>query len=355
MKLYAVILAGGVGSRFWPRSKKKKPKQMLRIFGENTMIQDTVNRLAGLVPKENIIIVTNKMQKDRLMEQLPRIPETNIIAEPFGKNTAAAIGLASILVNERDSDAVMLSFPADHLIADVEEFQNILKKTARFAYKSKGLGTIGITPTRPETGYGYIQFDENNIDDSAYKVINFAEKPNLRTAKRFMKTGDFLWNSGMFIWHVQAILREIEKHLPDLYLGIKKIEKAIGTAEFESVLENVYGRLKSISIDYGVMEKSKDVFLAKGDFGWNDVGSWEAVYQLSEKDENENAFVGDIYSMESKDNYVFSPQKFTAVIGAKNMIIINTKNALLVCNRNNSQDVKSVVDYLKMKNIEELL
>ena len=355
MKLYAVIMAGGVGSRFWPRSKKKKPKQMLRIFGENTMIQDTVNRLVGLVPKENIIIVTNKMQKDRLMEQLPRIPEKNIIAEPFGKNTAAAIGLASILVNERDNDAVMLSFPADHLIADVEEFQNTLKNAAKFAYKSKGLGTIGITPTRPETGYGYIQFDENNIDNSAYKVINFAEKPNLRTAKRFMKTGDFLWNSGIFIWHVQAILREIEKYLPDLYLGIKKIEEAIGTSEFESVLENVYGMLKSISIDYGLMEKSKDVFLTKGDFGWNDVGSWEAVYQLSEKDENENAFVGNVYSMESKDNYVFSPQKFTAVIGTKNMIIINTKNALLVCNRNNSQDVKSVVDYLKMKNIEELL
>lgn len=355
MKLYAVIMAGGIGSRFWPRSKKRKPKQLLRIFGENTMIQDTVNRLAGLVPKKNIIIITNEVQKVRLMEQLPKIPEENIIAEPFGKNTAAAIGLASVLVNKLDEDAVMLTFPADHLIADVEDFQETLKNAAKFAYQSKGLGTIGITPTHPETGYGYIQFDENSIDEGIYKVINFAEKPNIRTAKRFLKTGDFLWNSGMFIWHVSAILREIENYLPDLYKGIKTIEKSIGTEKFPLVLKKVYGQLKSISIDYGVMEKSKDVFLTKGDFGWNDVGSWEAVYQLSEKDANENALIGDVYSMESQDNYVFSPQKFTAVIGASNMIIINTKDALLVCNRKNSQDVKSIVEYLKMNNNEKLL
>ena len=355
MKLYAVIMAGGIGSRFWPRSKKRKPKQLLRIFGENTMIQDTVNRLVGLVPKKNIIIITNEVQKVRLMEQLPKIPEENIIAEPFGKNTAAAIGLASVLVNKLDEDSVMLTFPADHLIADVEGFQETLKNAAKFAYQSKGLGTIGITPTHPETGYGYIQFDENSIDEGIYKVINFAEKPNIRTAKRFLKTGDFLWNSGMFIWHVSAILREIENHLPDLHKGIKTIEKSIGTEKFPSVLKKVYGQLKSISIDYGVMEKSKDVFLTKGDFGWNDVGSWEAVYQLSEKDANENALIGDVYSMESQDNYVFSPQKFTAVIGASNMIIINTKDALLVCNRKNSQDVKSIVEYLKMNNNEKLL
>jgi len=289
------------------------------------------------------------------MEQLPKIPEENIIAEPFGKNTAAAIGLASVLVNKLDEDAVMLTFPADHLIADVEDFQETLKNAAKFAYQSKGLGTIGITPTHPETGYGYIQFDENSIDEGIYKVINFAEKPNIRTAKRFLKTGDFLWNSGMFIWHVSAILREIENYLPDLYKGIKTIEKSIGTEKFPLVLKKVYGQLKSISIDYGVMEKSKDVFLTKGDFGWNDVGSWEAVYQLSEKDANENALIGDVYSMESQDNYVFSPQKFTAVIGASNMIIINTKDALLVCNRKNSQDVKSIVEYLKMNNNEKLL
>ncbi len=355
MSLYAVIMAGGIGSRFWPRSKKKKPKQLLRIFGENTMIQDTVNRLVGMVPKENIIIITNEVQRDRVIEQLASIPPENVIAEPFGKNTAAAIGLASVIVNKKDSDAIMLTFPADHLIGDVEDFQNTLKSAAEFAYTSKGLGTIGITPTHPETGYGYIQFDENSIAESVYKVLNFAEKPNIRTAKRFLKTGDFLWNSGMFIWHVDAILREIENYLPDLYVGIKKIENSIGTDKFENVLRKVYGQLKSVSIDYGVMEKSKDVFLTKGNFGWNDVGSWEAVYQLSNKDKNDNSFVGNVYSLDSEDNYVFSPQKFTAIIGAKNMIVINTKNALLVCNRKNSQDVKSVVDYLKMNDIKELL
>lgn len=355
MELFAVIMAGGVGSRFWPRSKERKPKQLIRIFGGNTMIQDTVYRLDGLVKKENIIIITNKIQKMRVKEQLPEIPEENIIDEPFGKNTAACIGLASVLVKSKNPDAVIITLPSDHLIKDEEQFKNCLITASNYAYKSGGLVTIGITPNRPETGYGYIQFDEEGIEKSIYKVLTFAEKPNLATARRFIESGDFLWNSGIFIWRVDTILKEIKKYLPDLSDGLDKIEASIGTPEFEKELVQVYGQLKSISIDYGVMEKSDNVYLTKADFYWNDVGNWEAVYEISEKNEDGNSIVGDVYAQNTFGSYLFSPRKFTAAIGVENLIIINTNEALLVCHRNNAQDVRQIVDYLKMNKRTDLI
>jgi mannose-1-phosphate guanylyltransferase len=355
MELYALIMAGGVGSRFWPRSKEKKPKQLLRVVGNNTMIQDTVKRLEGLVENKNIIVITNKIQKMRVKEQLPQLPEENIIDEPFGKNTAACIGLASVLIKAKNDDAVMITLPADHLIKDDELFRQCLSNAADFAYKSKGLVTIGITPTRPETGYGYIQYDDAKIENDIYKVLAFAEKPNISIAREFVESGDFLWNSGIFIWRVDAIYNEMKKHLPDLTEGLEKIEKTIGTPDFEKQLVQVYGQLKSISIDYGVMEKSKIVYLTKADFYWNDVGNWEAVYDVSEKNEEGNVIVGDVYSEKSFSSYIFSPRKFTAAIGIENLIIINTNEALLVCHRNNAQDVRDVVDYLKMTKRTELI
>ncbi len=354
MELYAVIMAGGVGSRFWPRSREKKPKQLIRIFGENTMIQDTVKRLEGLVSNDKILVITNKVQKLRIKEQLPQIPPENIIDEPFGKNTAACIGLASAIISKKNSDAVSFVLPSDHLIKDVEEFQNNLKIAAEFAYKSKGLVTIGIKPNKPETGYGYIQFDEQS-DNQIHKVLTFAEKPNLETAKRFIEAGDFLWNSGMFIWRVDSILAEIKRHLPDLYYGLEEIKTSIDTPDFEKVLTNVYGQLKSISIDYGVMENSSNVYITKSTFDWNDVGSWQAVYELSDKDNENNSVTGDAYLVKTSGTYVYSPQKFAAVIGMENAVIINTSDALLICNREQVQDVKLVVDYLKMNQKTELI
>lgn len=355
MELFIVIMAGGVGSRFWPRSKEKKPKQLIRIFGENTMIQDTVKRLSGLVNNENIFVITNRIQKLRVKEQLPHIPEKNIIDEPFGKNTAACIGLASIIIKKKNPEAVTIVLPSDHLIKNEEEFQNCLLKAANFAYESKGLLTIGIKPTRPETGYGYIQFDESETTNNIHKVLTFAEKPNLSTAIRFIESGDFLWNSGIFIWRVDTILNEIKRHLPDLYEGLEKIEASLDSDDFESVLTQVYGQLRSISIDYGVMEKADNVYVIKAEFYWNDVGSWEAVYEVSEKNEDGNVIIGDVYSEKTYNSYIFSPRKFTAVIGAENLIIINTNDALLICNRNYAQDVRQVVDYLKMNNRTDLI
>ena len=355
MQVYAIIMAGGIGSRFWPRSKEKAPKQLMSIFGKNTMIQDTFSRLDGIVEADKIFVITNEIQKEQVVKQLPQLPEENIIAEPFGKNTAACIGLASAIVKKLDSEAVMVTLPADHFIKDVEEFQENIKVAIDFAYKSKGLVTIGINPNRPETGYGYIQIEEKQKSKNIHKVLTFAEKPNLGTAKRFMKAGDFLWNSGMFIWSVEAIWNEFKIHMPDLYTGIEELYEAYNTDNFNKVLREVYGQLRSISIDYGVMEKSTNVYLTKGYFDWSDVGSWEAVYELSDKDEDDNAKVGDVYTSDTFSSYVYSPDKFTAVLGGHNLIVIDTKEALLICDRNHAQDVKDIVDYLKMNHHKELI
>ena len=355
MELFVVIMAGGVGARFWPRSKQKTPKQLLRIFGENTMIQDTVKRLDGLVSNDNVYVITNEVQSESIKEQLPEVPSENIIAEPFGKNTAACIGLASILINKKNKDAVTIILPADHLIKSKRSVQSILKKAANFAEKSKGLVTIGIKPTRPETGYGYIQVDDEEIEKGIYKVQTFAEKPNHSTAERFVESGVFLWNSGMFIWKTETILNEIKTYLPDLYDGLLKIEKSIGTDSYQKVLTKVYGQLVNISIDYGIMEKSPKVYLTKGEFPWSDVGSWEEVYQQSKKNKKNNAEIGEVYTENSNDSYIYSPKKYTAVIGLDNVIVIDTKDALLICNRDNAQDVKHIVDHIKMNNRDDLI
>ena len=355
MELFAVIMAGGVGSRFWPRSKEKTPKQLLKIFGENTMIQDTVKRLKDIVKDENIFIITNKLQKPEIINQLSHIPEENIIEEPFGRNTAACIGLASVVIENKMKDAVMIVLPADHIIKDIDAFHKTIKRAANFAYESKGLVTIGISPSRPETGFGYIQIDETEVSENIYKVISFAEKPNYATAVRFFESGDFLWNSGMFIWRADTILEEIQYHMQDLYEGLGYIKNDLNTSSFDQTVSKVYGQLKSISIDYGIMEKSSKVYLTKGDFSWSDVGSWEEVYQISKKDDDGNSVIGNVFTDMTVDSYIYSPNKFTAVIGIENLIVINTDDALLIVRRDQCQEVKKVVDHLKINKLNEYL
>lgn len=355
MKLFAVIMAGGVGSRFWPRSKKRTPKQLLKIFGEDTMIQATVNRLAGLVEKENIFVITNELQRAEVINQLSDVPEENIIEEPFGRNTAACIGLASVIVKAKDNDAITIVLPADHIIKDEDKFKEVLENAAKYANDSKGLVTIGIQPTRPETGYGYIQIDDKAVSNNIHKVLTFAEKPNYATALRFVESGDFLWNSGMFIWRADVILDEIKNLMPDLYEGLVEIENSLSSTNFKEKLKTVYAQLKKISIDYGIMEKSSKVFLTKGTFNWSDVGSWEEVYQLSEKNEAGNAAIGNVYTNMVNDSYIFSPNKVTAVIGLDNVIVINHGDTVLICRRDKAQDVKEIVDYLKINKMDEYL
>jgi len=346
MEKYAVVMAGGVGSRFWPRSRKTLPKQLLNLFGEFTMIQETVNRLNGFIDTDKIFVITNKVQKALIEEQLPQIPKNNIVAEPVGRNTAPCVALAAAIISEINDEAVIITLPADHLIIDAQKFRQSIQTAAEFAYQSKGLVTFGIEPTRPDTGYGYINFDKDEIKPQVHRVKKFVEKPNLETAKLYLSSGEYLWNSGMFIWRTDVVLDEIKQHLPEMFRSIKLLNKDLSSSNFYNELDDIYPGLQSISIDFGIMEKSDKVYLVKSNFDWNDVGSWESAYELNKKDENRNAIIGDVFNAGSKDSYIYSPDKFTAVVGMDDVIVINTKDALLVCNRNNVQDVRKVVDFL---------
>ncbi|MCE1188640.1 MAG: mannose-1-phosphate guanylyltransferase [Ignavibacteria bacterium] len=355
MNVFAIIMAGGIGSRFWPRSREKSPKQLLNIFGEDTIIQATIKRIQKTVPLQNIYIVTNVIQKDEMMKQLPDIPSGNFLEEPFGRNTAACIGLASLFIRKVDPQAVTIVLPADHLIYDEDLFHKNLQQAIEFAYEKKKLVTIGIPPTRPETGYGYIQIVDKEVNENVFQVASFAEKPNYATAMRFLDSGDFMWNSGMFIWRVDTIFEEFAMHMPELNFSLQQIDASVNTPEYPSTLSLIYEQIKSISIDYGVMEKSKRVFLVKSQFRWSDVGSWEEVYQLAQKDESGNAFTSDTFADMSRDSYVYAPGKFTALIGVDNVIVIDTGDALLVCRRDLSQNVKKIVDHIKTIHKPELL
>ncbi len=355
MEKFVVIMAGGVGSRFWPRSRKTSPKQLLNIFGEQTMIQETVSRLDGLVKPENIFIITNKVQKALIEEQLPELPADNVIAEPVGRNTAPCVGLASVVIGKRANDGVIITLPADHVIKDKVKFHNAINLACEYAYNDKGLVTFGITPTRPETGYGYININKEEVTKGVWSVNKFVEKPNLEKAKEYLKEGNYLWNSGMFIWRADVIAEEIKEYLPSLHQGLKDIDEAIDNNNFLPALAQIFPAFESISVDYGIMEHSKRVFLVEGNFDWSDVGSWETVYELGSKDENNNCNNADVLNFKSSGNYTFSKEKFVALVGVENMIVIDTKDAILVCNRDNTQDVKKVVDYLNDKNKTDLV
>jgi mannose-1-phosphate guanylyltransferase len=360
-RVFAVIMAGGVGSRFWPRSREKSPKQLLEIIGRGTMIQNTVHRLEQIVDPRDILIVTNRVQKPLIIKQLPHFPDENILAEPMGRNTAPCIGLAAMAIRRHDPRAVMVVSPADHLIQDVEEFTRVMHVAIDTADSSESLLTIGIHPTHPETGYGYIQTFLEDGDHNPYfsrgvlRVKTFAEKPNLQTAERFLASGDFLWNSGMFVWRVDVILRQIELLLPELYAELTKIDRAMGTPQHQAVLEMAYGLMRGISIDYGVMEKAGAVYVIPGKFGWSDIGSWDEVYRVSGKDDNGNCITGKVIQKDTSTSLVFSPGKLVATIGVSDLIIINTDDALLICKRGRSQDVKEISDYLKRKQMNEYL
>ncbi len=346
--MYVVIMAGGKGTRFWPRSRAAKPKQLLDIISSKTMIQETVERIEPLVDHDRIIVVTNKQQAQELKAQLPQLPAENIIAEPFGRNTAACICLAATWIHQRDPEAVMAVLPADHYIADREAFYRCIHKAEEAARTHSTLITIGIKPQAPETGYGYIEFDRQLDGESqTCRVTCFHEKPDAQKAAEYLQKGNYLWNSGMFVWKVSTILQEIEKHLPELYSTITAIEPLWHTPDIEQAIISAYERTVSISIDYGVLEKTTNVLTLTGDFGWNDIGSWSAIFDLSPKDENENVLRGDVVAIDSQSNLVHSPKKLTAVVGVSNLIVVDTEDALLICDADKVQDVKGVVELLK--------
>ncbi len=357
-RLYAVIMAGGAGTRLWPRSRKSMPKQLLKIVSNRTMIQETVDRLTPLVDADHIIVVVGEAHFKEINEQLADVPTENILVEPEGKNTAPCIGLAATHIRSRDKDGVMVILPSDHLVVNGNRFRKTIKAAAEAARTRKCLVTIGIEPTLPETGYGYIQIGEK-LDtvqgEDVYVVEAFKEKPSRSTAQKFLKTGTYLWNSGMFVWTAETILEQIKTHLPALYEGLAKIEGVIGKETERKVTEKVYASLEPESIDFGVMEKAEDVVLLKGDFGWSDIGSWAAMEQIWPKDENGNFLNAEVISIESTGNIIHSTKKLVAVIGLKDIVIIETEDAILVCAKEKAPDVRSVVDELKKRGLDTYL
>lgn len=361
MKIFAVIMAGGVGSRLWPKSREASPKQLLHILGDGTMIQNTVARLQPMVPFQDIFIVTNRSQVEAIHQQTPQIPRENIIAEPFGRNTAPCVALAATILRDKDPEGVMVVLPADHWIQNVGEFQQKLRLACEAAQEMRCLVTMGIAPTRPETGYGYIQWldraDQANhfFEQGLRPVKTFAEKPDLTTAQEFLESGDFLWNSGMFAWRVDTIIEEFQQHLPELMEQAESIHAAIGSDYYADQLENIYGQIAPISIDYGIMEKSRRVYVTQCEFGWSDVGSWDETYRLSRKDNNGNSIVGDVITIDTNNSFIRTAGKMIATVGIQDLIVIDTDDALLICHRGDSQRVQGVVDYLRRKKISSLL
>jgi mannose-1-phosphate guanylyltransferase len=365
MKSYAIVMAGGVGARFWPYGSYKLPKQFLPIANStDSMIQLTVKRVQEIIPMQQIFIVTNSQYVSEVKKQVPRIPVENIIGEPIGRNTAPCVGLAAIILKQFDEKAKMLVLPADHLIDNNIEFKHTIQAGLDFIEDHDALVTLGINPTHPETGYGYIQFIDDtyltvntngNEEVVIYKVKTFAEKPSLETAKIFLESGDFLWNSGMFIFRSDVILGEIKKSLPDLHHELTKLEKDIHTNKFNATLGKCYQNIKGISIDYGIMEKSKQVYVIKGNFVWSDLGSWDEVYRIKSKDKFNNVINAEHFIKDSKNNLVMSNKGFVGLIGIDDLIVINTKDGLLICKRGRSQEVKEILDYLKRKGLTDYL
>lgn len=356
--LYAVIMAGGRGSRFWPRSRKKCSKQTLNIIGKNTMIQDTVHRISLVIPKEKIIIITNDLLKNEIQKQVSQIPPENVIAEPSSRSTAPCIGYAAVMLEKRDPDAVIACFAADHLVENEDRFVENIKFAHKIAVERDQLVVFGIPPKRPDTGFGYVHAGEILAEEgaeSARKVIEFVEKPNLETAEKFVKDKSHFINSGMFVWKAGTFLNEMKKFLPDMHAGLMRIRESIGTPlEIKTIVEEFDG-FQSISVDHGILEKSKNVAMVPAGFGWDDIGSWESLYHVWPKDKQGNAGVGRKLAIDTKNCLVYSPNKFVATIGLEDVIIVETDDALLVCKKENAQDVSRVIEELRKLRWEEYL
>ena len=356
MKKTALIMAGGRGERFWPKSRKNLPKQFLSLTDDGkTMIQLTVERIKPLVDLEDVFIATNKDYKSLVLEQLPGIPEENILCEPIGRNTAPCIGLGAAHIAKKYDDALMMVLPSDHLIKYNQMFVNTLSDGCAIAEKGANLVTIGITPDYPETGYGYIKFNPTKKDGAAFMVDRFVEKPSLEVAKEYLATEEYLWNSGMFIWKVSTILDNLKQFMPSIYNGLQVIQESINTDDYPTVLEKEFCAFPSESIDYGIMEKASNIYILPGTFGWDDVGSWLAVGRIRKSNENGNVVNGNIITVNTKNCIIEGTDKLIATVGLNNLIIVDTKDATLICNKENAGEIKKVLENLKICNRDEYI
>ena len=356
LKKTALIMAGGRGERFWPKSRKSLPKQFLSLTDDGkTMIQLTVERILPLVKMEDIYISTNRDYKELVRQQLPEIPEENILCEPVGRNTAPCIGLGAVHMRKKYEDAVMYVLPSDHLIKYTSIFLSTLTDAGEVAEQGENLVTLGITPECPETGYGYIKFLPDQMLGRAFEVDRFVEKPDLETAKEYVASEQYLWNSGMFIWKVSTILKNLETYLPETYQGLNRIADAIGTEEEELVLEKEFSAFQSESIDYGIMEKAKNIYILSGSFGWDDVGSWLAVGRIKKSNEFGNVINGNAVTVDTKNCIIQGGKKLIATVGIEDIIVVDTEDALLICEKDSAGNIKKVLENLKICNRTEYL
>lgn len=356
---HVIVMAGGKGERFWPLSRSQWPKQFLTIAGERSMLQMTVDRLRQLVPLQNILIVTHMNYENIVKEQLPELSPENILLEPVGRDTAACIGLAAYKIAAQSPGSELLIVPADHYVEDVEAFLSCIEQGRAVLRETKGIVTLGIKPTYPETGYGYM--DVNNTDEgervlAGRKVKRFLEKPNRETAERFVRQPNYYWNSGMFLWHTDTIESMIQQHLHDLHRGLEMIRPALGTSDEREVMERVYPRLPAISIDYGVMEKADNIYMVPCDCGWNDVGSWGALDKIADRDMHDNVIQGNVVNIDTHDCIIHSAgDKLIATLGIQDIIIVDTEDITLVCSKDKSQHIKELLKELKKQKMEAYL
>jgi len=356
---YCVIMAGGIGSRFWPFSRERKPKQFLDFFGTGrSLLQMTVDRFRPIVPIENMVIVTNVAYRDLILEQIPDMKAEQVLCEPARRNTAPCIAYATAWIKERLRvtgyglrDANVVVAASDHLILEEEKFRQVILKAFDFTGKNEAICTLGMTPTRPETGYGYIEVQRDNVQctKDIFPVKQFKEKPNLETAKKYLKSGDYLWNSGIFVWSLETICKALDAYLPEVAEIFRKGEGVIGTKDERAFIEENFPKCPNISVDYGIMEKADNVFVLPSSFGWSDLGTWGSLYELSEKDEQGNVSLhSDAYFHEAEGNIVvLEPGKVAIVQGVDDMIIAEEQGALLICKKAEEQRIKQFVAEIK--------
>jgi mannose-1-phosphate guanylyltransferase len=363
--VYATIMAGGGGTRFWPWSRDERPKQILPIISNRSMIWETVDRLQSFIAPEKIFIVTSRSQAQDLHREVPQIPVNNLLLEPVGRNTAPCLCLAALHIQKKSPQAVMVVLPADHFISDRQGFLRTLRTAAKFAETQNVLVTLGVKPREPETGYGYIQKGEALGMAQGMPVFRakaFREKPTLPKARAYLRRGDYFWNSGMFIWQAGVFLEAVKKFLPPLYSEMMPLQNFLGTPRERRALERIYARVQSVSVDYGIMEKADNVALLEAQFSWNDVGSWAALGKIWPQDEKGNALSGGtsparrkILAIDSAGCLIRGEEKLIAVIGLKDTIVVESGNAFLVCPRERSQEVRKVLQELTKRGWKEYL
>ncbi|MCL2811366.1 MAG: sugar phosphate nucleotidyltransferase [Clostridia bacterium] len=356
MKKTALVMAGGRGERFWPYSRRNRPKQFLSLTPDGkTLLQLAVERILPLVNIEDIYVGTHADYRGLVRHQLPDLPQENILCEPVGRNTAPCIGLGAMHIARKHQDALMLVLSSDHLAKYAPIFRDTLSEACQIAMKGDNLVTLGIPPDYPETGYGYIKFNSEISQGHAFSVDHFVEKPDLETAKQYLRSAEYLWNSGMFIWKVSSILSRFRQLMPELYAGLLRIQAAIGTESQTRTLQHEFAQFESVSIDYGIMEKASNIYVLPSSFGWDDVGSWLAMERTHATNESGNVVRGNFVTISTQNCILQGGDKLIATVGLKNLIVVDTQDTLLICDKENAQDIKKVLENLRICNRTEYM